>query len=94
VLAFAFVISLVTGLLFGLLPALRASGGPVNDTLRDGGRGMSGGVRRDRFRRSLITTEIALSFMLLVGAGLFLRSLENLLAVPTRIDPTIALRAE
>ena len=86
VLVFALLVSVVTGLLFGLVPALRASRGNVRDALQEGGRGLSGSIRHDRFRRALIVGEIALSFILLVEAGLLIRSLQNVLSVPKGFD--------
>ncbi|MDB4909376.1 MAG: hypothetical protein JWO39_199 [Gemmatimonadetes bacterium] len=86
VLVFALLVSIATGLLFGLVPALRASRGHVREALQEGGRGLSGSIRHDRFRRALIVGEIALSFILLVQAGLLIRSLENVLAVPKGFD--------
>jgi putative ABC transport system permease protein len=82
VLAFALAVSLATGLLFGLAPALRLSRsfGPA-EVLRGAGRGAVGGGARDRLRPALVVAEVALSFVLLVGAGLLLRSFDRLLAV-------------
>jgi predicted permease len=79
-------ISLTAGLLFGVVPAIRAAGGDLLQGLRDGGRGVMGSVSRDRIRRALIVAEVALSFMLLATAGLLTRSFVNLLSVPTGFD--------
>ncbi len=68
VLGFTIVITVLTGLLFGVAPALQTSRVDLNDTLKDGGRGTVGG--RGRSRSFLVVTEIALSLVLLVGAGL------------------------
>jgi putative ABC transport system permease protein len=76
VLAFTFVLSIGTGLLFGLLPAWHLASQDVNEALKDGGRSL--GVRR-RLRRALVVSEIALASLLLVGAGLTLRSFQTLL---------------
>jgi putative ABC transport system permease protein len=72
VLAFALAISIGSSLLFGLMPALRASRVDLNDVLKEGARGSSGGRRRGR--GLLLVAEVALSMVLLVGAGLMMRS--------------------
>ena len=71
VLGFALAISVVSSLLFGLVPALRASRLDLNDILKEGGRGGSGTRRRGR--AALLVAEVALAMVLLVGAGLMLR---------------------
>jgi putative ABC transport system permease protein len=77
VLAFAFGLSVVTGLIFGLLPALQLARQDVNAALKDGGR--TAGLIRRRMRLALVVSEIALASLLLVGAGLTLRSFQTLL---------------
>jgi predicted permease len=77
VLAFTFLVSVLTGVLFGLLPAWQLASDDVNASLKDGGRS-PGGVRR-RLRMGLVVGEIALASLLLVGAGLTLRSFQRLL---------------
>ena len=72
VLAFTFVTALTTGLLFGLGPAMRASRVDPNAALKEGGRGSVG--THGRLRKILIATEVALSLVLLIGAGLLIRS--------------------
>ncbi|MGB7923672.1 MAG: ABC transporter permease [Pyrinomonadaceae bacterium] len=78
VLAFTFFISFVTGIVFGLVPALRASRVDLNETLKEGGRNTGGGgafgLGHHQIRRLLIISEVALSLVLLVGAGLLVRS--------------------
>ena len=71
VLGFALLISVVSSLLFGLIPAIRASRVDLNDVLKEGGRSIGGGKRRGR--NALLVAEVSLSMVLLVGAGLMLR---------------------
>jgi putative ABC transport system permease protein len=80
VFAFAAGICLFTGLIFGLLPALRASRSDFNELLKAGGRNATGG-HRARTRGLLVSSEIALSLVLLIGAGLMTSSLMHLLDV-------------
>lgn len=78
VLAFSFIVSLVTGMLFGLTPARTASQVDLNEALKESGRNAMGGPRSRRLRDTLVVTEIALSLVLLVGAGLLIRSFSQL----------------
>jgi predicted permease len=77
VLGFTFLLSLVTGVLFGLAPAWRATRVDLTPALKDTGRN-SGGVSRSWLSKGLVITQAALSFLLLVGAGLMLRTMYNL----------------
>ena len=76
VLAFALGASVLTGIIFGLMPALRASGPDVGESLKDGGRGGSSGKRK-RLQSALIVAETGLTVVLLVVAGLLMRSFVN-----------------
>jgi putative ABC transport system permease protein len=74
VLTFTFITSVLTSLIFGLAPALHAAKVNVNEGLKEGGRGASEGRARHRLRNLLIVAEVALSLVLLAGAGLLIRS--------------------
>jgi predicted permease len=91
VMAFTFGVSLATGILFGLAPVWRALKLDLNSTLKAGGRaGQADGgilVRRHRLRGLLVISELALSLMLLIGAGLLVRSFVRLEAVPPGFSP-------
>ena len=91
-LGFAMTIALASSVLCSLAPALRASRRDVNSGLRDGGRGSTGG-RRDRLRGALIVAEVALSLLLLVGAGLLIRSAIALQRTDTGFEPRGMLSA-
>jgi putative ABC transport system permease protein len=82
VLAFTFVVAAVTGLVFGVAPALRATKLDLRDVLNEGSHGSTGAPRARRLRGLLITAESALAMLLLVGAGLLLESFARLQNVP------------
>jgi putative ABC transport system permease protein len=84
---FLFSATILTSVGFGLAPALQASSVNVNDTLKEGGRGGSEGVRRNRLRSLLVVSEFALALMLLVGAGLMIRTFAALEAVNPGFNP-------
>lgn len=86
VLTFTLLISLLTGLLFGVVPALQLSKVNVNATLRDEGRGATGGRRRSQLRSLLVVGQVAFSLLLLIGAGLLIRSFVRLMKVDSGID--------
>jgi predicted permease len=91
VLAFTFGVSLLTGLLFGLAPALRAAQVDLNTSLKAGGRNAQGeggfGSSRRRLRSVLVVAEVAISLVLLVGAGLLVRSFIRLQGVSAGFEP-------
>jgi predicted permease len=88
VLFFAFAISLFTGVLFGLAPALQASSPNQVESLREGGRGSGSSRRHSRLSRILVVSEVALSIILLAGAGLLLRSFWRVLQVRPGFNPS------
>jgi putative ABC transport system permease protein len=87
VLAFTAGLILLTGIGFGLLPALQASRPDLQSVLKDTGKGMSAGARRSRLRSGLVVIEVALALVLLAGAGLLLRSFERLVRVEPGFNP-------
>jgi len=97
-LALAVVAAALTGILFGLAPALRATGLSIHELLKDAGRGTSSGVRQQWLRNGLVVAEVALACTLMVGAGLLTRSFLSVIdqdlgfqprnAVAIRIDPS------
>jgi putative ABC transport system permease protein len=91
VLAFSLLISLVTGVLFGLFPAIQASRPDLNETLKEGGRSGAGAAGRQRVRGALVVAEVALSVALLIGAGLLLRSFAKLQDVRPGFEPNNVL---
>jgi predicted permease len=96
VLAFAFVVSLCTALLFGVAPALRAARPDLANELKAGGRSASSSRAKHRLRAGLVVGEIAMAMVLLVGAGLLARSFVALLSVERgyRTDRVLALTVQ
>ena len=88
VLVFAMAISVLTGLIFGLVPALQATRFDLRDALNEEGRGSSGGARHQRMRNTLVVAEVALALVLSVGAGLMLRSFAALQDKAPGFDPS------
>lgn len=86
ILAFAALVTMVTGALFGVLPALRASRATPASSLREGGRAAAGAAST-RLRNLLVVGQVGLALMLLVGAGLLMRSFQNLQQVDLGFDP-------
>jgi putative ABC transport system permease protein len=93
VLVFSLGIAALTALLFGLAPALQASRRDVVEPLKDSGKGVSGGFRRGRLRNALVIVEVTLSIVLLVGAGLLMRSFVALQEVDLGLNPNNILVA-
>ena len=93
VLVFTAGVSVATGLLFGMAPAWHATSSDLAASIKDGGRGSVGHAARKRLRDVLIVAEVTLAFVLLVGAGLMMRSFFRLMNVDTGLDSTNVLTA-
>jgi predicted permease len=87
VLVFTLSVAVLTALIFGLVPAMRAARKDLNQPLRDSGKGSSGGFRHGRLRDTLVVLEVALSLTLLVAAGLLMRSFVALREVHLGLQP-------
>src|SRR2546423_211991 len=87
VLLFTLIVSTVTGIIFGLAPALQTSKLDLAESLKEGGRSGSEGARRNRIRSFLVVSEIALSLVLLIGAGLLMKSFYRLLKTDPGYSP-------
>jgi predicted permease len=94
VLFFALLVSVLTGVIFGLAPALQAASPNQISSLREGSRGSGSSKRQMRVSRALVASEIALSLILLIGAGLFLRSFWQLLQVRPGFNPHQVVTAQ
>lgn len=87
VLAFSLVLSIAAGVLFGLVPALQLSRTDINSVLRSAGRGATAGRRRNAMRSALVVSQVALSLLLLIGAGLLVRNFAQLRRARLGVDP-------
>lgn len=87
VLSFTLTVSLLTGLIFGVVPAWRASTPNLNESLKEGGGTSTGGVSRQRARQVLVVSEVALALLLLIGAGLMIKSFLRLWGVDPGFNP-------
>jgi putative ABC transport system permease protein len=76
--AYAFAVAVAAGIVAGVAPAWQASRSDVNETLKEGGRGTTSGIARHRLRNTLVVAEVAVALVLLVGAGLMVRGVNNL----------------
>jgi putative ABC transport system permease protein len=96
VLAFTLGVSLLTGIFFGLVPSFEASRQDTSESLKEGAKGTTGGVRGSRLRGAFVISEIALSLVLLVGAGLMLKSFARLQSVNPgfNADGVLTMRVE
>ena len=93
VLAFALLISILTGLVFGLAPALHSAKVALSSAIREGGRGSGYSTKTGRLRDVLIVSELAFAVILMVGAGLLLRTLRDLLQENPGFNPTQVVTA-
>ena len=93
VLGFTALIALLTGIIFGLAPAIQLSSADLNEALKDTSRGSTGGIRKARTRSVLVVAEVALSVVLLIGAGLLIKSFVLLQRVDTGFNPAHLLVA-
>jgi predicted permease len=92
-LVFTLLVAVLTGVIFGLAPALQASRPNLGETLKEGSQAAAGGFERLRLRNLLVVVEIAMAFVLLIGAGLMLKSFARLRAVNPGFDPHNLLTA-
>jgi putative ABC transport system permease protein len=94
ILAFGFGISFITGIVFGLVPALQSSKVDLNESLKEGSRGMTSGSRQNRLRAALVVSEVSLAVVLLIGATLLTRSFIRLLDTNPGFDASNVLKLQ
>jgi putative ABC transport system permease protein len=91
---FTLVVSVLSGLLFGLVPAIQSTKTNFNEALKEGGKGSSGKASRNRVRSAMVISEVALSLVLLIGSGLMIRSFVEMLRSDFGVDPANVLTIE
>ena len=91
VLGFTMMVSMMTGLIFGIAPALGASNPDLNEVLKEGGRSGTEGARRARLRSLLVVSEVAICLVLLIGAGLLIKSFTHLREINPGFNPNNVL---
>jgi predicted permease len=94
VLAVTALVAIATGILFGLIPALASTNPELTEALKDGGRGATAGVRRNKIRNTLVVAEVALALVLLIGAGLLMKSYARVQSVNPGFNPRDVLTME
>ena len=94
ILAFGIGISFITGIVFGLVPALQISKVDLNESLKEGARGVTSGARHNRIRNALVVAEVSLAVVLLIGATLLTRSFIQLLDTNPGFDASNTLKME
>ncbi len=94
VLLVTLIVTVSTGILFGLIPALASSNPELTEALKEGGRGSTTGLRRNRIRNSLVVAEVALALVLLISAGLLIKSFVQLQKVDPGFNPKHVLTME
>jgi putative ABC transport system permease protein len=94
VFGFALLVSVATGIVFGLAPAIHAARIDLNESLKEGARGTTGGWRQNRLRGFLIVSEVSLAVVLMIGAALLTKSFVRLMDVKPGFDPSHTLTME
>ena len=94
VMGFAILVAMATGIIFGLVPALQSAKVDLNNTLKETGGSVAAGLRSGRFRGGLVVTEVALALVLLIGAGLMIKSFWRLQRADLGLDPQNVMTME